>query len=77
MPPIGASDDLKSCIPVLYSEGYSVKDICHLLGIKKTLAYNVLNRYHRYGTILNPNTYSCLMRGANFQHSTYPHRSSL
>jgi len=64
MPPIGASDDLKSCIPVLYSEGYSVKDICHLLGIKKTLAYNVLNRYHRYGTISNPNTYSCLVRGA-------------
>ena len=64
MPPIGASDDLKSRIPVLYSEGYSVKDICHLLGIKKTLAYNVLNWYHCYGTISNPNTYSYLVRGA-------------
>ncbi|KAL4079762.1 hypothetical protein J3A83DRAFT_4185721 [Scleroderma citrinum] len=59
MPPKGASDDLKSHIPVLYGEGYSVKDICHLLSIKKSLIYRVLNQYHCYGTISNPNTYSC------------------
>ncbi|KIM53223.1 hypothetical protein SCLCIDRAFT_74998, partial [Scleroderma citrinum Foug A] len=69
MPPKGISDDLKSRIPVLYGEGYSVKDICHLLGIKKTLAYKVLNQYHCHGTILNPLTYSCLVRSP---HSLHP-----
>ncbi|KAL4064142.1 hypothetical protein V8B97DRAFT_1988675, partial [Scleroderma yunnanense] len=37
MPHKGISDDLKSCIPVLFHGGFSVKDICHLLGIKNTL----------------------------------------
>ncbi|KAL4062256.1 hypothetical protein V8B97DRAFT_2026277 [Scleroderma yunnanense] len=63
MPPKGAFDVLKSCISVLYAEGYSVKDICHLLSIKKSLTYRVLNQYHHYGTISNPNTHSCPVRG--------------
>ena len=58
MPPKGISDDLKSHIPVLYGKGYAVKDICHLLSIKKTLAYKVLNQYHRPWAL----TYSCLVR---------------
>ena len=68
MPLKGVSDDLKSCIPVLYGKGYSVKDICHLLSIKKTLAYKVLNQYHHHGTISNPLTYLCLVRSPRSLH---------
>jgi len=59
MPPKGASDDLKARVPVLYHEGYSVKDICYLLGIKKTLVYKVLNWYLLFGNVSNPYKYSC------------------
>ena len=59
MPRKGASEDLKARIPFLYREGYPVKDICHLLGIKKTLVYNVLGQYQRLGTVSNPYKYSC------------------
>ena len=37
-----ASDKTRARIPVLHRQGYSVKDICHLLAIKKTLMYKVL-----------------------------------
>ena len=59
MPRKGTSEDLKACIPFLYHEGYPVKDICHLLSIKKTLVYDVLSRYQQFGTISNPYRYLC------------------
>ena len=59
MPAWRTSDDLKARIPVLFLEGYSVKELCHLLGIKKSLVYNVLNRYRQFGSVLNPHRYSC------------------
>ena len=59
MPRRGASNDLKARIPVLYLAGHPIKDICHLLGIKKTLAYKVLNRYQEFGGVSNPYAYSC------------------
>ena len=52
MPPKGASDNLKAHIPVLYCE-HSIKEIWHLLGIKKMLVYKVLNWYQQFGNILN------------------------
>jgi len=58
-PPRGASDDLKARVPILYREGYSVKDICYLLGIKKTLVYKVLNRYLQFGDVSNSYPQSC------------------
>ncbi|KAG1732003.1 uncharacterized protein EDB91DRAFT_1058389 [Suillus paluster] len=45
MLPRTVSDDLKAQIPVLYRRGYSIKYICHLLGVKKTLVYKVLQLF--------------------------------
>ncbi|KAG1736184.1 hypothetical protein EDB19DRAFT_1637925 [Suillus lakei] len=45
MPPRTVSDDLKARIPVLRRHGYSIKYICHLLGVKKTLVYKVLQLF--------------------------------
>lgn len=58
------SIDLKSRIPVLRALGYSVRDICSLLGIKKTLAYNVLHYQSTYNVPYNPHTMegTCLGR---------------
>ena len=53
-----ASDETKACIPVLCQQGHSIKDICHPLGIQKTLAYNVLNQHHQFGSISIPHVYS-------------------
>ena len=61
MPPHQVSEDLKACIPALHHEGYSVKDICHLLNIKKTLVYKVLSLYQQFGIVSNPFKYSCSM----------------
>ncbi|KAF8123975.1 hypothetical protein EV363DRAFT_1227831 [Boletus edulis] len=54
MPPRRVSDDLKARIPVLYQEGFPVKYICHLLGVKKTLVYNILKLYKTYHSTSNP-----------------------
>jgi transposase len=54
-----ASDETRAHIPVLRRQGYSVKDICHLLDIKKTLVYKVLAWHSQLGIILNPCIYSC------------------
>ncbi|KAG2090022.1 uncharacterized protein F5147DRAFT_586880 [Suillus discolor] len=45
MPPHTVSDDLKARIPVLRRRGHSVKHICYLLGVKKTLVYKVLRLF--------------------------------
>ena len=59
MPPHHVSNDLKARIPVMYKEGFSVKYICHLLGVKKTLVYSVLRLYKTYHRTSNPFKYSC------------------
>lgn len=51
-----ASIDLKARIPVLKALGYSVRDICFLLGIKKTLVYDVLQFQSTYNIPYNPHT---------------------
>jgi hypothetical protein len=56
------SNDIKLYIPQLRSEGHSVKHICSLLGIKKTLVYTTLNLYERFGVIYNPHKYSHIVR---------------
>ncbi|KAF8559466.1 hypothetical protein OG21DRAFT_1370059, partial [Imleria badia] len=51
--------DLKACIPVLFREGLSIKEICHQLGIKKSFVYQVLCLYNQFGVVSNPHNYSC------------------
>jgi transposase len=47
--------DLKARIPVLfYEQGFTVKEICKILGIQKSLAYSSLAYFKTYGTTLNP-----------------------
>ena len=57
MLPHQISEDLKAHILALYHEGYSVKDICHLLNIKKTLIYKVLGLYQQLDVVSNPYKY--------------------
>lgn len=50
--------DLKARIPILfYQQGYSVKEICGLLGIKKSLAYQSLSYFKTYGLSYNPHAH--------------------
>jgi len=42
---------------MVVTEGYSVKDICHLLNIKKTLIYKVLGLYQWLDVVSNPYKY--------------------
>jgi len=54
MPPY-ISNDLKGRIPALhYEQGYSIKKICQLLNIKKTLAYKTLKLHRKFGVPYNP-----------------------
>jgi len=58
MPRRSVSLDLKACIPFLrYSAGYSVKEICGILGIRKSLVYQTLQYYAVHGVCYNPNTH--------------------
>jgi len=51
--------DLKAQILVLLFElGLSVKDICKVLGIYKTLVYQTLHYHYIYGTTTNPHAWS-------------------
>lgn len=53
--PRTVSRNLKARIPVLRFElGFSVKEICKILGIRKTLVYQTLRYHCIYGTTLNP-----------------------
>jgi transposase len=55
MPPRTVSRDLKARIPVLYYEqNFTIKKICGLLGIKKSLAYKTLSYSSTYGVPYNP-----------------------
>ena len=42
---------------MLYHDGHSIKEICGILGIKKSLVYKTLDFYRHYGVIYNPHTY--------------------
>ena len=54
MPRRKVSLDLKSRVPVLrYGQHFMVKEICQILGIKKTLVYQTLQYYNRYGACFN------------------------
>jgi transposase len=58
MPVYAVSNDTKAHIPALFQDGYTVREICHLLGVKKSLVYNTLDLYNRYGIVYNPHKYS-------------------
>jgi transposase len=57
MPYRPISKDLKARIPVLQQQGYSVKKICNILGIKKTLVYRCLAHVRRHGVPYDPHLY--------------------
>ncbi|KAJ7193516.1 hypothetical protein GGX14DRAFT_577140 [Mycena pura] len=49
------SADLKARVPVLFFEqDKSVNQICRLLGVKKTLVYDCLDNYTKYGHAHHP-----------------------
>ena len=63
MPPRNISSDLKARIPALHFEfGFSVKEICKILGIRKTLAYKTLRYYCLYSATSNPHAQSTFGR---------------
>ena len=48
-------EGLKACIPILfYEQHFIVKEICKILGIKKSLAYSSLEYFRTYGITHNP-----------------------
>jgi transposase len=51
------SKDLKARIPVLRRQGYNVKRISHLLGIKKSVIYQSLAYFRRHGVPYNPHAH--------------------
>src|SRR6266852_2244881 len=57
MPYHSISKDLKARIPILRQQGYNVKKIGSLLGIKKTLIYRFLAHVHHHGVPYNPHAY--------------------
>lgn len=56
------SNDLKARIPILFRNGYTIKRICSILGLKKSLVNKVLDHYARHGVVYNPSTYSGVRR---------------
>jgi hypothetical protein len=56
------SADLKARIPVLHHKGYTIQQICDLLGIQKTLVYKTLKLHSRFGIISDPFTFSRAIR---------------
>ena len=57
--PTMVSRDLKARIPVLfYKCGFNIKNICGLLGVKKTLVYQTLSYARTYGVSYNPHTFT-------------------
>ena len=62
MPRHIVSNHTKLNIPALSEDGYTMKEICRLLGIKKTLVYRTLTLYKQFGVVYNPHTYSRVIR---------------
>jgi hypothetical protein len=52
------SNDTKVHIPVLFQDGYTVREIYHLLSVKRLLVYKTLDLYNHYGIVYNPHKYS-------------------
>jgi transposase len=64
MPRRHVSGDIKNRIPYLrYVEQLSVKEIARILGIQKTLIYDTLAKYQRYGVTYNPTVYATFSGG--------------
>jgi transposase len=54
MPPHAVSHDLKARIPSLfYERHFTVKKICIVLGVKKSLVYKTLRHFDAYGVAYN------------------------
>ena len=60
------SPNIKAQIPLLYHENHCVKEICHILCIKKSLIYRMLSLYSRYGTVINPSKYFLFTGGCHW-----------
>jgi transposase len=59
MPTHKVSKDLKAQIPALFhQEGLNIKEICVLLGLKKTVVYQTLSHVRAYGVPYNPQIYN-------------------
>ena len=53
------SRDLRKRIPYLrFVEHFTVKEICRILGIKKTAVYDTLANYRKYGVVHNPKAFT-------------------
>ena len=64
MPCRHVSRDMKARIPYLrYVEHFSVKEIERILGVRKTLIYDTLTNYQKYGVTYNPTAYTKFQRG--------------
>ncbi|KAF8545629.1 hypothetical protein OG21DRAFT_1375083, partial [Imleria badia] len=59
MPTHTVPNDTKYQLLILHKQGRSIKDICTVLSVKKTLAYNTLRLYKNFGTVTSPYAYSC------------------
>ena len=50
------SNNLKARIPALrHEQGFSVKRICSILNVRKTLAYEILRHHHTHGVAFDLN----------------------
>ena len=50
------SNDLKARIPALcHEQGFSIKRICSILNVRKTLAYEILHHHHTRGVAFDLN----------------------
>jgi transposase len=56
MPAHTISHNLKDRIPILFHQGYAIKDICDILGIRKSAAYQALQYFRDFGRSTNPYT---------------------
>ena len=56
--------DLKERIPYLrYGEGFSVKEIGKILGVKKSMIYQTLKYHQNHGVTYNPTAFSTISQG--------------
>ena len=58
MPTRKLSRDLKAQIQDLFHQGFKIKDICAILGVKKTVVYQTLRYVRAYGIPYNPHAHS-------------------
>ena len=76
MPPRTVSRDLEAPILILYYEqNFTVKEICGLLGIKKSLAYKMLLYSSTYGVPYNPHARTGGCRWILNREDTGPYRT--